>query len=84
MSSSLSRFSGWRSRSLALGEGLTRPTRRLRSTPSASRRRTFSSVNLLANNCYGSLIDRSCIPRLDGCEIGFARLVSRARASHGP
>jgi hypothetical protein len=49
-------------------------------SPSASNRGAFSCVNLLANNRDGPLIDRSSIPCLDGCEIGFARLVSRACA----
>ena len=48
--------------------------------PSAPRRRALSSVNLLANKRDGPLIDRSGIPCLDSCEIGFAWLVSRARA----
>ena len=46
---------------------------------STPRRSAFSAVNLLADNRDGSLIDRSRIPCLDGCEIGFAGLVSRAR-----
>ena len=49
-------------------------------TPSAPRRIAPSCVNLLPNNRDGTLIDRSSIPCLDGCEIGFAGLVSRACA----
>src|SRR5262249_46182397 len=40
----------------------------------------LSSVNLSANKRNGALIDRSSIPCLDSSEIGFAGLVSRARA----
>ena len=36
------------------------------------------SVDLLAHDCERSLIDLGGIPRLDGREIGFARLISRA------
>src|SRR6266540_7354244 len=46
--------------------------------PSAPRRRALWSVNLLANKRDGPLINRSSIPCLDSCEIGFPRLVSRA------
>src|SRR6266702_7260903 len=38
------------------------------------------SIDLLANKRDGALIDRSSIPCLDGCKIGFAGLVSCARA----
>ena len=36
------------------------------------------SVDLLAHDCERPLIDWGGIPRLDGREIGFARLISRA------
>src|SRR2546425_462895 len=49
-------------------------------TPSPPPRGALSSVNLLANKRDGPLIDRSSIPGLDSSEIGFAGLVSRARA----
>ncbi len=48
--------------------------------PSGSRRGAISSVNLLANERNGALIDRSSIPCLDSSEIGLAGLVSCARA----
>ena len=48
--------------------------------PLAPRGSAFPTVNLLANNRDGPLIDRSSIPCLDRCEIGFAGLISRASA----
>src|SRR3977135_2419342 len=41
-------------------------------------RRTPASVDLTTHKRDGALIDLSGIPCLDGCEIGLARLVSRA------
>ncbi len=40
----------------------------------------LSSIDLLANKGDGPLIDRGSIPCLDSCKIGFAGLVSCARA----
>src|SRR5260370_4922656 len=48
--------------------------------PSASRRDALPSVDLPADDRDGPLIDRSGIPCLDRCKIGFAGLVSGARA----
>src|SRR6266849_1512478 len=48
--------------------------------PSAPRRHALSAIDLLANNRDGPLIDRSSIPCVDSCKIGFAGLVSCARA----
>src|ERR1700751_4711666 len=39
-----------------------------------------SAVDLLAHDGQRPLIDRSSIPRLDGCEIGLAGLIAGARA----
>src|SRR6201999_2594281 len=47
---------------------------------SASRRPSLAAVDLTAHQRDGLLIDARGIPRLDGREIGLARLVSSARA----
>src|SRR5262249_42047133 len=49
-------------------------------TPSGPRRRSLSSVNLSTNKRNSALIDRSSVPCLNRSELGFAGLVSRARA----
>src|SRR5215203_7210929 len=46
----------------------------------APRGPTLSSINLLADQCDGPLIDWSSIPGLDRAEVGFARLIACARA----
>src|SRR5258708_40000690 len=48
--------------------------------PQAPRRATLPAVDLPADDRDGPLIDRSGIPGLDSCKIGFAGLVSGARA----
>src|SRR5262245_61955187 len=46
----------------------------------APRRAGLASVDLLADECDGALVDRSGVPGLDGGKIGLAGLISRARA----
>jgi hypothetical protein len=46
----------------------------------SARRGAIASVDLTAHQRDGALIHRSGIPGLDGCEIGFAGLISRASA----
>src|SRR5436305_2130578 len=41
---------------------------------------SLATVDLTAHECDGALIDRGGIPGLDGCEVGFSRLVPSAGA----
>src|ERR1700740_211839 len=37
----------------------------------------LAAVDLAAHHCDGALVDRSCVPGLDGCEIRFSGLIPR-------